>query len=424
VLTLLLSRPPSAPCPITTMAEKLYSTKDLVDNPPLDTKTYSEVHCDFYGLPSYPLSIYHTGDNWPMPTGPEAYRVLKEARPICSHPIADVWRELGRQVYEYFDSVNVKWTSIDPVRFAAAKMEAGPLFLWVGIMPGTLTPRDARDAAVVCKKILAESQITDVEIAFRESVFTRSAYPWIPSPQFYKYVPSKDPTADVRGPFTPALGLGIAALATPHFEGTGGLYLREGGESKRVFLLTTRHVVLPPSAGNNELYARHTPKGPWRQVILLGSKAYDVALTSIMHKIEGQNYLVDHYKDVLAVEGEDDERVKRREYYGRLLKVVEESVNPLDKFHSEITKCWSVMRQRVLGHIVHSPPISAGTGPKCFTEDWALIELHDEKIDWNSFQGNVIDLGMFRTIALRSSSRIIISRNQNAVHRSHIQDEP
>jgi hypothetical protein len=405
------------------MAAKLNSIKDLVDNPPLDTDTYSEVHCDFYGLPSFPLSIYHTGDNWPMPTGPEAYREPKEARPVCGHPIADVWRELGRQVYEYFDSVNVKWTSIDPVRFAKVGEEAGPLFLWVGIMPGTLTPRDAKDAAVVCKKILAESQITDVEIAFRESVFTRSA-----GPQLLNYASFLDPTVDVRGPFTPALGLGIAARATPHVEGTGGLYLREGGESERVFLLTTRHAVLPPSAGNNELYVRN--RGPRREVILLGSEAYDIALTSIMSKIEGQAFMTDYYKKVLvslgeAVEGDDDARVKAREEYGRLLKVAEESVNPLDKFHSEITKYWSVMRQRVLGHIVHSPPISAGTGPKCFTEDWALVELHGEKINWTSFEGNVIDLGTFRTIALRSSSHlIIISRNQNAVHRSHIKDEP
>ena len=42
----------------------------------------------------------------------------KEVRPISKHPIGPVWRELGRLVYEYFDSIAVKWTSIDPVRFA------------------------------------------------------------------------------------------------------------------------------------------------------------------------------------------------------------------------------------------------------------------------------------------------------------------
>ena len=71
-----------------------------------------------YGLPTNPVSIYYTGDPWPKPTGREAYLVPKEAIPIFTHPIAAVWRELGRQVYEYFDSVDLKWTTIDPIRFA------------------------------------------------------------------------------------------------------------------------------------------------------------------------------------------------------------------------------------------------------------------------------------------------------------------
>ena len=149
---------------------------DIICHTPVGSDSYS-AHCDYYGLPSNPISIYHTGVPWPEPTGPEAYRVRKEARPICTHPIATVWRKLGRQVCEYFDSVDLRWTSIDPVRFAKVGGEAGPLFLWVGVMPRTLSRKDAEVAAVRCKQILAESQITGVEIAFRESVFTRSVGP-------------------------------------------------------------------------------------------------------------------------------------------------------------------------------------------------------------------------------------------------------
>ena len=63
---------------------------------------------DCYGFPSHPLSIYRSGDPWPRPTGPEAYRVPKEARPVCSHPNAAVWHKLGRQIYEYFDSIDLR----------------------------------------------------------------------------------------------------------------------------------------------------------------------------------------------------------------------------------------------------------------------------------------------------------------------------
>ena len=144
-----------------TTAVDLDRTKGLPD---LDSDCY-------YGLPSNPISIYHTGKPWPKPTGPESQRVPKEARPISIHPIAHVWRVLGRQIYEYFDSIDIKWTSIDPVRFAeVGNKDAGPLFIWVGVMPKTLSRKDAENAAVRCKQILARFQITSVEIAFRESI--------------------------------------------------------------------------------------------------------------------------------------------------------------------------------------------------------------------------------------------------------------
>ena len=136
-----------------------------------------EAHNDFWGLPSNPLSIYHTGPAWPLPTGPQAQPIPKEARPVCTHAIVPMWHQLGERIYKHFDSHELKWTSIDPVRFFEGEKESGPLFLWVSIMPGTLSPDDSEDAAVRCKEILLEYDIVDVEIAFRESIFTRFATP-------------------------------------------------------------------------------------------------------------------------------------------------------------------------------------------------------------------------------------------------------
>ncbi|TDL17861.1 hypothetical protein BD410DRAFT_534844 [Rickenella mellea] len=380
----------------TSTVANLDSTEDSPDGIPphslLDSDSYFETHSDYYGFPSNPVSVYHTGDPWKRPTGPEAQRVPKEARPICEHPIADVWHELGQQVYEYLDSVNVTWSTIDPVRFADVGKDAGPLFLWVGVKPGTLSREHAVFAAVGCKKILEKFKITDVEIAFRESLFTRSA-----GPQLLQYVSSVDATAEVRGPLTPALGLPIAARATPHVEGFGGIYICEGGESKRVFVLTARHVVLPPSGGPNELYTRKKGQ-PRRDVLVLGRKAYQDVLRSIMGKIGRQSILVDHYKDELeylraAGDDDDDAQAEWRKKYKVLLEGAENAIETLDGFHSNVTKNWTVESERIMGHVVHSPPLSVGTGPKRFTEDWALIELHGEKIDWEAFKGNVIDLG-------------------------------
>jgi hypothetical protein len=126
---------------------------------------------DYFGFPSQPVSVYHTGDPWERPTGP------REARPIGKHQISRVWRKLGQKVYEYFDSVGILWTTIDPIRFAEVGKPAGPPFLWVGVKPASLSREDAEVAALGCKKILQEFDLKDVEIAFRESIFSRSVGP-------------------------------------------------------------------------------------------------------------------------------------------------------------------------------------------------------------------------------------------------------
>jgi hypothetical protein len=186
---------------------------------------------------------------------------------------------------------SLRWTSIDPVRFAEAEGEPGPLFLWVGVIPRTLSRDDAEAAAARCKEILAEYEIMDVEIAFRESVFTRFT-----GPRLFNHVPSVHPTADVQGQFTPALGLQIARKSFPYIEGTGYLYLRESSDSDRVFLLTARHVALPPSKHANNLYHRKNNSVPRLDVIHLGSKAYQTALEAIADKVDHETTMIAYYK--------------------------------------------------------------------------------------------------------------------------------
>jgi hypothetical protein len=50
------------------------------------------------------------------------------------------------------DSVGINWSTIDPVRFAEeGKKEADPVYLWIGVVPRSLSFEDAQDAAVGCK---------------------------------------------------------------------------------------------------------------------------------------------------------------------------------------------------------------------------------------------------------------------------------
>jgi hypothetical protein len=191
---------------------------------------------------------------------------------------------------------------------------------------------------------------------------------------------------------TPALGLRIATRATPYAEGTGALYISESHNSDKVYILSTRHVISPPNAGNNELYNHTNVRQPRRKVLLLGPKAFQTLLRSTMVKIGDHQIMVDYYKRQLNdLEVNDAKQQARIE--SRLME--EEAIKAFNRFHDEATKHWSEEGQRVLGHVAYSPPITVGTGAEEYTEDWALIELDRNKIDWGTFKGNAIDLGTF-----------------------------
>ena len=402
---------PLSRSPITTPVGKV-----MLGDSSLTSDSYPGAFHDFYGFPSKPVAVYRTGDEWPLPTGLEAYGVPREARPICNHPIQAVWSTLGEQVYKFPDSLGVLWSTIDPVRFAEREEKAGPLYLWVGVHPRSLSFEGAKVAAVGCKKILAAAQFPDIEIAFRESVFT-----WSAGPKLLDHIPfisNEHPTADIRSPFTGSLGVQIAPQNTPHIEGTGALYLCEGGQSDRVFLLTTRHVPLPPSVYGNEPYERKKIGRRHPDVLILSHKAYSDAVEDMMTKIRYGFYDVDWNKRRLAALGEavEGEVSKKRQEYKNMLEKAEKTIAAVDAIHSDITKHWSAESQRIFGHVVYAPSISVSTGPKQFTEDWALIELDSDKIDWSSFKGNVMYIGTFRSILRRLSSLAIISRNQDSAH--------
>jgi hypothetical protein len=53
----------------------------------------SEMEAKFYyaGLPSGPALVARTGTPWKAPTGPEAYRRIRELRAVGNHALTEVW---------------------------------------------------------------------------------------------------------------------------------------------------------------------------------------------------------------------------------------------------------------------------------------------------------------------------------------------
>ena len=94
------------------------------------------------------------------------------------------------------------------------------------------------------------------------------------------------------------LGLQIAAARTPFTEGTGGLYISEGGDSDKVFLITARHVVFPPNVVPDDDYPRTDTQR--HKVLLLGSKAFENFFRSIKVAIGGRAIDIEIYERQLA----------------------------------------------------------------------------------------------------------------------------
>lgn len=141
---------------------------------------------------------------------------------------------------------------------------------------------------------------------------------------------------------------------------------------------------------------------PHHEVILPGPQAFQTMLESTMVEIEEQKFTVDHDNRKLKdfnggvkdeFDGGDDEA--KLKIIQRRLKRAEEAVKALIQFHNEITKYWSQESSRVIGHVAFSSSVTVSNSAERYSEDWALIELDRDKIDWDSFPGNLVDLGTF-----------------------------
>jgi len=249
----------------------------------------SEKESRFYysGLPSHPRLVARSTTPttpWEEPTGPEAYPVRKELKGVGNHALNDIWEDkLAPLVLDILESERVKFTSVDVVRIGEVGEPSPPVILWIGVLPESLTPVDGLGVALQCKDFLEKNNIVDVDVEIRESIVTRSAGPRFLDPLRWPF--DSDPTVELRMPLTAALGLSICAQSTPWAEGTGGFYMAEGGDSKRILLITARHVVFPPNIVDNNRYEHENPSQPRRNVLLLGDGAFKKLLASIQSEI-------------------------------------------------------------------------------------------------------------------------------------------
>ncbi|KAJ6260578.1 hypothetical protein Dda_4804 [Drechslerella dactyloides] len=347
-----------------------------------------EARCYYYGIPSQPRLVYRT-DTIPLTRPGGVDVVQRESFPVYNHNINKVWDEVGPKIIQILDSHEVRWTSIDVAKFKITRLGSkriSPVILWIGVVPATLSADKAREASTTCLHLLETFGITDIELEYRESLYVRAAGLRLKAPDQRRSWFSR--------PLDVALSLPIAARATSDAEGSGGLYIAEGGAGKNIYLLTARHVVLHPLRMPNDAVVAHR-SAPRREVMLLGPEGFDKMVSRVSGYIDYLEYVIPKQQGDAK-----RERLERDAGQNAGMGPIEqqhqerrEDLRWCREFREEIRADWqeSNRRERTIGYIDYSPPFTYGDRPGTWSTDYALILLDKKKLRQN-FKGNVLDL--------------------------------
>jgi hypothetical protein len=118
-----------------------------------------------------------------------------------------------------------------------------PVTIWVGVMPDTTTSEQAHNSSRDILNLLKQYNITDVDVAYRESEVKFSG-----GPELFVPVSDLDPLKDVIDSLSSPLSLPIAGLKTK-MQGTLGFYFRIGED---LYAVTARHVLFKDNEANVE----------------------------------------------------------------------------------------------------------------------------------------------------------------------------
>lgn len=118
---------------------------------------------------------------------------------------------------------------------------------------------------------------------------------------------------------------------------------------------------------------------------------------------------IDHLNDRLKVAGEmEDENDAAAERRDVKLKMgdAREAIAAFEKLLPDVDGDWKDERDRVIGHVVLSLPLSCNFGEDGYTDDWAVVQIHPSKISKLNFVGNAIDLGSIAVGELTAWTRL------------------
>ena len=291
--------------------------------------------------------------------------------------------------------MNVNWLCTDVVRIANVEDSSGPVSIWIGVEPGTLSFEDGGVVVLKCREVLDTYHVQGVDIEIRESRIIRPAGRKFLSPALGRVL-GTDPTLTDREPFTGTPGIPISTKKMPQIEGTGVFYISAGGDDKKIYLVAARHVVLPKNKDTNVEWRRKNTSKPLYDVVVLGNSGFSEKLSAISDEIESQQDNIKHIQNWIDfVAGRNDREAERvRNDAEDARRNVKETIDGLIDLRHDIMTGWTNSNDHIFGHLVWSPPIKLSEDPGQYTRDFTVGEIHPRTLDAQNHRGNAIDLGL------------------------------
>ncbi|KAF9049011.1 hypothetical protein BJ165DRAFT_1342937, partial [Panaeolus papilionaceus] len=312
------------------------------------------------------------------PTGPYTYHHRTSALVVPeSHEFAQdgMWDRVCDKVVELLDKRNIKFTSVDFIRFTSipeSKGHTGEVVydtnptIWIGVIPNTLNAALAQESATDILAYLDDLKVQNIEVDYRKSI---AKFLGSNGPPLFHPVEDEDVLKPVIDNVSVTLGIPITGRRNS-MQGTLGPYFQVGD---KLYAITTRHNLFSPNEGNEEY--RHSDSGPKRDVLVMGDRMFQTYLRSIRDLMVSPILMVQNYQanvsrfttEVETGVGLPQSRNDLERAEKDLIKA-HEKLHRIKEFYTDMVKYWSPRKNRIIGFVVWSPSLGP-SAPHHYTHD-------------------------------------------------------
>lgn len=377
---------------------------------------FERVHY-WHGISMDPPELLYRSDleSNPFPVPPPGTRwselPAKAAEGVFGTPLNGVWHIVAPKIVTLFKKRGIKHSALKTARFSTrgedGKKTLGPIVIWIATHPNTTSAENARDASPDILHILEEHKVEGAVVEWYEGSVEK-----LSGPALMRVVDEINPTHYVRRPFTAVLGMPIATKEREEADAQGTVSFffhekkdRNGEPSARVLAVSNKHVLRQDTTVDYQFMGGGAPRQYVRvcgfrrfqrstdeiRALVTKNVAEAVRLAEEIARLEAKPKSENEEQ---AEEDEEALEIKK----GQLNKVNRNNVK-LQAFFKEVNTQWHDIARRNIGFVDWAPNISIDVDERRYTRDIGTVELDSQKFKDN-FQGNIVDLGVFRLISL------------------------